>query len=109
MELIKLAKKYFDLFSNKDIQNLKKLFAEDIILKDWEIEVKGIKEVVKANEKIFNSVETIVVTPIDIYQDNFILVCVIDITINDTEKLKVIDILKFDENKKIKEISAFKQ
>ena len=109
MELIKLAKKYFDLFSNKDVQSLKNLFSENVKLKDWEIDVSGINEVVKANEKIFNSVESILVTPKNIYQDNLVLICEIDILINKTEKLKVIDILKFNENNKIEEISAFKQ
>ena len=109
MELIEIAKRYFDFFSKKDIQNLKNIFSEDIILKDWEIEAKGINDVVEANKKIFNSVESIIVTPKNIYQDNFVLICVIDIMINKTEKLKVIDILKFNENYKIEEISAFKQ
>tara|TARA_B100000989_G_scaffold292942_1_gene269603 strand:+ start:510 stop:839 length:330 start_codon:yes stop_codon:yes gene_type:complete len=109
MELIELAKKYFDYFSKKDIQNIKNIFSEDITLKDWEIEATGINDVVEANKKIFNSVESIIVTPKNIYQDNFVLICEIDIIINNTEKLKVIDILKFNENYKIKEISAFKQ
>ncbi len=109
MNLIELAKRYFDFFSKKDIQNLKNLFSEDIILKDWEIEAIGIKDVVDANKKIFNSVESITINPNNIYQDNFVLVCVIDVIINKTEKLKVIDILKFNENFKIQEISAFKQ
>ena len=109
MELIELAKKYFDFFSKKDIQNLKKIFSEDIILKDWEIEATGINDVVEANEKIFNSVDSIIITPKNIYQDNFVLICEIDIMINKTEKLKVIDILKFNEYYKIEEVSAFKQ
>src|SRR6056300_958157 len=103
MELIELAKKYFDFFSKKDIQNLKKIFSEDIILKDWEIEATGINDVVEANEKIFNSVDSIIITPKNIYQDNFVLICEIDIMINKTEKLKVIDILKFNEYYKIEE------
>tara|TARA_B100000989_G_scaffold222284_1_gene169908 strand:- start:683 stop:1012 length:330 start_codon:yes stop_codon:yes gene_type:complete len=109
MELVELAKKYFDFFSNKDIQNLKNLFSENVILKDWEIEAKGKNEVVEANKKIFNSVESITVTPKNIYQDKFVLICVIEVLINKVERLNVIDILKFNKNKKIEEISAFKQ
>lgn len=109
MKLIKLAKKYFDSFSKKDIQNLKNIFSEDIILKDWEIEATGINDVLEANKKIFNSVESITVTPKNIYQDDFVLICEIDIIINKAEKLKVVDILKFNEHYKIEEVSAFKQ
>ena len=53
--------------------------------------------------------KTIVATPTNIYQDNSVLICVIDILIDETEKLKVVDILKFNKNKKIEKISAFKQ
>ena len=109
MELKEIAKKYFKFFSSKDIQNLKNLFAKNISLKDWEIEANGINNVVKANENIFNSVDSIIITPKNIYQDNFVLICIIEILINNTEKLNVIDILKFNENKEIEEISAFKQ
>ncbi len=109
MELKDLAKRYFDLFSKKDINNLKILFSKDIVLKDWEIEANGIIEVEEVNKKIFNSVKTIVATPTNIYQDNSVLICVIDILIDETEKLKVVDILKFNKNKKIEKISAFKQ
>ena len=109
MELVELAKQYFIFFSNKDIKNLKNLFSENVILKDWEIEAKGINEVVEANKKIFNSFESIIATPKNIYQDNFVLICVIEILINKNEKLNVIDILKFNKDKKIEEISAFKQ
>ena len=109
MKLIEIAKIYFDSFSNKDIQSLKSLFSKKISLKDWDIEAKGINEVIEANKKIFNSVESIVVTPKNIYQEKFVVICEIDILINKSEKLKVIDILKFNEHKKIEEISAYKQ
>ncbi len=109
MELIEIAKKYFEFFSNKDIQNLKNLFSENIILKDWEIEANGIKSVLEANQNIFNSVDSIVVSLRNIYQDKLVLICVIDLVINNTQKLKVIDILKFNSSKKIEEILAFKQ
>ena len=109
MELVELAKKYFNYFSNKDIQNLQNLFSENVILKDWEIEAKGINEVVDANKKIFQSVKSISVIPKNIYKDKFVLICVIEIFINKNEKLNVIDILKFNKDKKIEEISAFKQ
>ena len=109
MELVELAKKYFNYFSNKDIQNLQNLFSKNVILKDWEIEAKGINEVAEANKKIFKSVKSISVIPKNIYQDKFVLICVIEILINKNEKLNEIDILKFNKDKKIEEISAFKQ
>ena len=109
MELKDIVKIYFSYFSNKDLQNLENLFSENINLKDWDINVMGKKEVLKANKNIFDSVESINVTPLNIYQDENVILCEIDILINEKEKLRVIDIIKFDENNKIEQISAFKQ
>ena len=109
MEIIKLVEKYFNFFSKKDIHKLNSLFADNISLIDWEIEAKGIKEVIEVNKKIFNSTESIDVTLINMYQDKLVVTCLIDILINKIEKLKVVDIIKFNEDKKIEEILAFKQ
>ena len=38
MKLKKIALTYFRDFSNKDIASLKGFFANDIVLRDWEIE-----------------------------------------------------------------------
>ena len=35
-----LVKKYFEYFSNKDIEKLSDMFSEEIILQDWDIFVK---------------------------------------------------------------------
>ena len=109
MELKDIVKIYFSYFSNKDLQNLENLFSENVNLKDWDINVMGKKEVLKANKNIFDSVESINVTPLNIYQDENVILCEIDILINEKEKLRVIDIIKFDKNNKIEQISAFKQ
>ena len=104
-----IIKKYFEYFSNKDIQMLKNLFSNEISLKDWEINANGFDEVVQANIKIFNNVETIKVSLDEYYEYKKSCVCLIDILVNKKETLKVIDVIRFDENNKILEISAYKQ
>lgn len=102
---------YFNFFSKKDLQGLKNMFSDDITLIDWEILESGIENVTKANENIFNSINTIEVTLLNVYkednQNNFS--CEIEIIINGNELLKVIDVICFDKNDKINLISAYKQ
>ena len=105
----KIIEKYFEYFSNKDIEMLKSLFSKNVTLKDWEINVNGFDEVVQANIKIFDNVETIQVTLVEYYEHKKSCVCLIDILVNKKEILNVIDIIRFDENNKISEISAYKQ
>ena len=104
-----LVKNYFEIFSNKDIQGLENLFSDDVILQDWDILAKGKKQVIDANKNIFDSVESISVTLNNLYLDELVAICLIEIIINNEETLKIIDIIKFNHENKIIEVSACKQ
>ena len=104
-----LVTTYFEIFSNKDIKGLKNLFSDDVILQDWDILAKGKKQVIDANKNIFDSVESISVTLNNLYLDELVAICLIEIIVNNEETLKVIDIIKFNDENKIIEVSAYKQ
>ena len=113
MKIENLCMKYFELFSNQDIEGLSELLADDICLIDWEINEIGINNVITANKNIFNSVDSIYVEPKIICVKENIAMCKIDIIINknleNEEHLKVIDILSFNDKNLISRISAYKQ
>ncbi len=104
-----LVKTYFEIFSNKDIKGLDNIFSDDVILQDWEILAKGKKQALDSNKNIFDSVESISVTLNDLYLNELVAICLIEIIINNEEILKVIDIIKFNDENKIIEVSAYKQ
>ena len=106
---LELIHNYFRLFSNKDIEGLADLFAEDVVLKDWEFYGEGKEEVVSNNQRIFNSVDTVFVNPILIELINNTAYCEIEITINNKEKIKVLDIISLDQSGMINSISAYRQ
>ena len=103
---------YFATFSEKDSEGLRSMFADNVYLRDWEILANGIDEVVAANQDIFDNVESIVATPIRVWdflshEDN-VVVAELEIVVNGEEKLLVTDILEFDDDEKIKSIRAYK-
>ena len=103
---------YFTTFSEKDSAGLRNMFSNDVYLRDWEILANGIDEVVAANQDIFDNVESIVATPIRVWdflshEDN-VVVAELEIVVNGEEKLLVTDILEFDDDEKIKSIRAYK-
>ena len=104
-----LVKNYFEIFSNKDIQGLENLFSDDVILQDWDILAKGKKQVLDANKNIFDSIDSISVTLNNLYLDELVAICLIEIIVNNEETLKVIDIIKFNDENQIIEVSAYKQ
>ena len=110
MSLKNLAKKYFNFFSNKDIHNLSKMFAPNIILRDWQIYAIGKFNVIKANKKIFKNFKSIKVKPIKLHLINSTktIFAEIEICVNSSKKkVLVLDILKFNNKNKINNIKAY--
>ena len=108
MTLKEITLKYFKDFSSKDISSLKEVFAKDMVLRDWEIEAKGIDAVIKANQNIFDNVISIFVDPQNLYQEGNIVIGELKIVINDSEIIYVVDLIEFNEENKIKRIFAYK-
>tara|TARA_Y100000034_G_C6853671_1_gene387588 strand:- start:269 stop:601 length:333 start_codon:yes stop_codon:yes gene_type:complete len=108
VDLIDITETYFKIFSNKDSEGLRNMFSENVYLRDWEILANGIDEVVDANQSIFDSVDTIVVTPIRIISNGIDYVSAeLEIVVNDEETLLVTDILEFDDDK-INSVRAYR-
>ena len=109
MSNIEKSKIYFENFSKKDLSGLKKIFSKNVRLKDWEIEEEGIDNVLKANKNIFDTVNSIEVTPTKIYIDKNVVIAQLIIDINKNEnRLHVLDIIEFDSSGMISSIRAYK-
>ena len=108
MSLTKECQNYFNFFSDKNLNELKKMFSHNITLKDWENDKQGIDEVLITIENIFKSVNKIKVEIIKIYEFKNDCLCLISINI-DNQKLKVLDRITFNENAKIVSVDAYRQ
>ena len=100
---------YFEAFSRQDLASLATMFADDVELVDWEIKAQSKPQVLAANQGIFASVEKISVHPLSIECVDSKCFCDIEISINHTETIRVLDVISFDEAGKIKSVSAFRQ
>ena len=116
-----VIRKYFEAFSNKDIDTLEEMFDKDVTLEDWDISAEGILPVCRANEQIFNSVLRITAIPEEIIIDGNNVCALLTIEVitegldpnvdfaENHETLKVVDLITLTNDLKIKAISAFKQ
>ena len=107
-----LALKYFRLFSEKNIDALFHMFDEEVSLRDWEIEAQGRVNVLTAMRETFESVESIQVNVIDIYELIYEkkVIAELEIVINGNtgQPLSAVDIIKFSDEEKILNIKGFK-
>ena len=107
-DLKSISKKYFETFSNKDIDGLADMFANEVRLQDWEIVAIGKTAVLLANENIFSSVDTIQVSPTSLYCEGNAIVAELKICVDKKTNLLVVDIIEFNEDGKITAIRAYK-
>ena len=103
-----IALEYFQAFSQKNLIALRGMFAPSVVLTDWEINTSGIDGVLETNAAIFSAVNSITAVPLKVYVDGNTVIAELEITINGTERIKVVDILEFTEAGKISAIRAYK-
>jgi len=107
MTIKSLITKYQKAFNYHDLNKLSELFDNKIRLKDWDIDVKGKKNVLKANKEIFEKVKKIKCIPIQTIIYRKTAICEVYVVVN-KKKINVVDIIKFNDKKKIIYIKAFK-
>lgn len=101
---------YFQTFARKDLDALRRMFADNVSLLDWNINVQGIEAVMAANQAIFESVGEIRVTPVNIVDgDSNAVIAELLIEIEGMDALNVVDVLVFNQSGEITAIRAYKR
>ena len=81
-----IALSYFKTFSEKNINGLREMFEDNVTLRDWDIDKKGIESVLKANLNIFQNVKTINAIPQNIISENNFVFAELKIVVNDEKE-----------------------
>ena len=102
-----LCIKYFRAFENKDLDALAEMFADNVRLRDWEIDVCKKSEVLKANENIFEVADVLEVEILEIHVTGTTAACEIKIKINE-DFILVTDIIGFSSDNKIEFVRAYR-
>ena len=104
-DLIERTNRYLELFLTKNVKGLEnEMYSETVHLRDWNGEWKGRYSVLEMNENLFNADFHIV--PLDIKQADNTTIATFNLHIAGT-MYKVVDIIEWDDDGKIKTIFAY--
>jgi len=103
----KIIKNYFKFFNEKNTLKLASLFANNVILKDWNIDVTGKKKVIIANKKIFDLNPNIKVKIKKVFFVEKNIFAILDINLNSKKKIKVVDHITLNRSNLITKIRAY--
>lgn len=100
-----LTEQYFKCFKEKNIKGLRDLYDVNVTLKDWETELSGVENMIKANTSLFLLNYELTVNSIE--ESGNITRNHITIDFG-SESINVIDIIEFKDNK-IVSVNAYKE
>jgi hypothetical protein len=107
-----LCLEYFFHFSTKNLELVSDMFTDDVHLHDWEHSTSNKEDTVAVYKKIFDSVNTIAVTPFALYQDEGtegpVVIAELWITIDGNEQIFVTDVITFTADGLIDSVRAYK-
>lgn len=98
---------YLKKYEEKDIKSIEKMFSDDIVLRDWKIRVEGKEKALSETLKNFESVESIKIDLISIYENESTVAAELKIIIDNKEELYVMDVITINSEGKISSIKAF--
>ena len=121
---IQQLRNYFQAFADKNIEVLTEMFTDDIILIDWNNTFSGKDQVVNEVQGIFANFKTIKLEVTDIFSSLNIInadrgettvsipkddsfACEIVIVFDDLEPLYIMDLIEFDDEGRIKKLTAY--
>jgi ketosteroid isomerase-like protein len=107
-DLKELAKQYFETFNRKDLDGIAGMFTDNAALRDWGYwNCKGKSDVLIELKKTFDDFDSLIVTPITLYEEGNTVIAELELLMNNIELVVVVDILTF-EGDKIASVRAYK-
>jgi len=104
-----IAMLYLKAFSEKDLASLETMFAENVILTDWEGQMIGKENVLAFNQTLFSQLGHIRIDLDKIAIGHNTVMVEILIVLDNKVKIPVVDVIDFDQDDKIREIRAYKR
>ena len=103
----KICLRYLKKYEEKDIKGIEEMFSEDIVLRDWKIRVEGKEKALIETLKKFQSVVSIKIDVLSIYENESTVAAELKIVIDNKAELYVIDVITINPEGKISSIKAF--
>jgi ketosteroid isomerase-like protein len=99
---------FLALYEAKDLEAISQKLASSVLLRDWNLEVRGKELVLAQFEKNFEEAKSITIDVSSVYISSTGACAEITILVNKTESLRVIDVLTFNSAMQITSIVSYK-
>lgn len=108
VDLAAITRNFLKAYEARQIDVISRLFSQDVILRDWNYEVQGFSAAIAEFEKNFREAENLEIKIIQILTSDQSVAAELEILVNGTDRLAVVDVLNFDAQGRISSIFAYK-
>lgn len=98
---------YLQRYEDKDLKGIEEMFSNEIGLRDWKIRVEGKENALIETRKNFQSAKSIKIEVLSIYENENTVAAELKITIDNKDKLYVVDVITINTEGKISSIKAY--
>lgn len=98
---------YLDAYARKDLVAVGTMFADDVTLRDWNLAVRGKAAALAETAKNFSAAGALAIEALGIYADGDTVAAELTITIDGQVDLRVVDVISFDRDGRIRSIRAY--
>ena len=102
------VRSFLSAYERKDIETISKMFAVDVVVRDWNRQVSGLDEAVAEYSKNFRDADSLSITVNQILESESGVAAELEIVVNKSERLSVVDVFTFNEDSKITSVVAYK-
>ncbi len=94
-------------YEQKDLESFKQMFADNVVIRDWKIRVEGKANALSEFKKNFESVNTIKIDILAMYENNKTVAAELKITIDGNQIIYIIDVITLTQDQKIASIRSY--
>jgi hypothetical protein len=102
------VRSFLSAYERKDIDTISMMLTEDVVLRDWNLEVSGLEAAVAEYSKNFRDAESLKITVIQILEAESGVAAELEIVVSGSENLNVVDVFTFNEANEITSVVAYK-
>jgi hypothetical protein len=102
------VRSFLSAYERKDIDTISRMLAEDVVLRDWNHEVSGLEAAVAEYSKNFRDAESLRITVNQILEAEAGVAAELEIVVNGSQLLNVVDVFTFNESNEITSVVAYK-
>ena len=107
-DLIARTNEFLTAYQNKDLAAISEMVSEDVLLRDWNLEVSGKDALLYEFDKNFRSSNTIKIEVKNHYLSDLAVMAELQIVVDEQIVLAVVDRLSFESSGLVTEIVSYK-